>query len=472
MADVGEAVGIMAAQSIGEPGTQLTLRTFHIGGAASLFDSENVMKAKKGGKVEFVDVRFVERKDSSQISINRNGAIKVHTLTEDGRDVSVEYKVPYSAIIKVQDGMEVAKDTVLFEWEAYNITIISHDNGIIEFKDIVKDVTLKEEFDEATGRRQSIVVESVDKKYNPSILIKDAKGEKLSEYSVPTGATLFVKDGEDIGAGETLAKLAREVSITKDITGGLPRVTDLFEARKPKDNAVVTEVDGKVEFGGLIRGQKRIYVVDEYSGKHDYLIPHGKALRVHDGDYVKAGEKLCEGPVVPHDILRIQGEFAVATYLLNEIQEVYRIQGTKINDKHIAIIVRQMLRKVKIVDAGDTMFLEGQSVDKSRCMSENRRVAEMGGVPAKFEPILLGITKAALSTDSFISAASFQETARVLTEAAVYGKQDELIGLKENIIMGHLIPAGTGLKKYGKIEVLAGEKGKEEEEKSRVQKTS
>jgi DNA-directed RNA polymerase subunit beta' len=457
MVDLGEAVGVIAAQSIGEPGTQLTLRTFHIGGTAARIEEQSKVAAKNEGKVHYKDIKSVTKKDGDVIVLGREGEI---SLIDEENRVRARYKVPYAATLRVKNGQSAEKDQVLFEWDPYTNAILSERSGRVEFVDIIENESFREELDETTGLRQRVIVEQKDKLLRPQMLILDEKEKKLCQYSIPTGAHLLVHGGDKIGAGDALAKIPRDISKTRDITGGLPRVAELFEARKPKDPAVVSEVDGVVEFGKIIRGSTQI-LVRGYGGETmEYLIPHGKHLRVHDGDKVKAGERLCEGPIDPHDILRIKGVNDVQEYLVNEIQEVYRLQGVKINDKHIEVIVRQMLQKVKVEEIGDTNFLEGEQVDKNRFKEENEKVIAEGGEPSTFQPLLLGITKASLSTESFISAASFQETTRVLTEASINGKTDYLLGLKENVIIGHLVPAGTGLERYRSVYIK--EKKKEE----------
>jgi DNA-directed RNA polymerase subunit beta' len=457
MVDLGEAVGVIAAQSIGEPGTQLTLRTFHIGGTAARIEEQSKVTAKSEGKTQYKDIKSVTKKDGDVVVLGREGEI---SLIDEENRVRARYKVPYAATLRAKNGQSVEKDQVLFEWDPYTNAILSERSGRVEFVDIIENESFREELDETTGLRQRVIVEQKDKLLRPQMMLLDEKEKKLCQYSIPTGAHLLVHGGDKIGAGDALAKIPREISKTRDITGGLPRVAELFEARKPKDPAVVSEVDGVVEFGKIIRGSTQI-LVKGYGGEAmEYLIPHGKHLRVHDGDKVKAGERLCEGPIDPHDILRIKGVNDVQEYLVNEIQEVYRLQGVKINDKHIEVIVRQMLQKVKVEEIGDTNFLEGEQVDKNRFREENEKVIAEGGEPATFQPLLLGITKASLSTESFISAASFQETTRVLTEASINGKTDYLLGLKENVIIGHLVPAGTGLERYRSIYIK--EKKKEE----------
>jgi DNA-directed RNA polymerase subunit beta' len=450
MVDLGEAVGVIAAQSIGEPGTQLTLRTFHIGGTAARIEEQSKVTAKSEGEAQYKDIKSVIKKDGNVMVLGREGEI---SLIDEEKRVRARYKVPYAATLRVKNGQLVEKDQVLFEWDPYTNTILSERSGQLEFVDIIENESFREELDETTGLRQRVIVEQRDKLLRPQMLILDEKGKKQAQYSIPTGAHLLVHAGDKIGAGDALVKIPRDISKTRDITGGLPRVAELFEARKPKDPAVVSEIDGVVEFGKTVRGSTQV-LVKGYGGETlEYLIPHGKHLRVHDGDKVKAGERLCEGPIDPHDILRIKGVNDVQEYLVNEIQEVYRLQGVKINDKHIEVIVRQMLQKVKVEEIGDTNFLEGEQVDKNRFREENEKVIAEGGEPATFQPLLLGITKASLSTESFISAASFQETTRVLTEASINGKTDYLLGLKENVIIGHLVPAGTGLERYRNIHV-------------------
>ncbi len=341
---------------------------------------------------------------------------------------------------------------MLFEWDPHSNPILTDMAGTIRFADIVEDVTLREELDEITGRRQRVIIDDREKIYHPHIEVIDEAGDKIRDYHHPDRRQPAGGGwAEDLRPATVLAKISREIYKTRDITGGLPRVAELFEARKPKDPAVITEIDGRVSFGKIIRGNRQIIVTPEVGEPREYLIPYGKHLRVHEGDWVRSGDRLSEGPINPHDILRIKGPRAVQEYLLNEIQEVYRLQGVKINDKHIGVIVRQMLNKVSIVNPGDTNYLEGESVDKHNFRRENERVIKDGGDPATSRPQLLGITKASLTTSSFISAASFQETTRVLTEAAINGMRDDLLGLKENIIIGHPIPAGTGLLRYKEI---------------------
>src|SRR5947199_276151 len=462
MADLEEAVGILAAQSIGEPGTQLTLRTFHIGGTAARIAEQTVRKTKVEGVIEYGDrLTFVETPEKQKVVTSYEGELVLkaakHGAGEEGKlSVHSRFHVPLGATLMAGDGQKVAKDGVLFTWDPYTNPILTDVPGVVRFVDIVEDETVREELDELTGRRQRVIIEDRDKKLHPHIEVVQKKGEKekrVRDFVIPEGAQLAVEDGQEVYAGQVLAKVSREAYKTRDITGGLPRVAELFEARRPKDPATISEIDGVVRFGDLKRGKREIWVHGEEGEPQLYEVPAGKHLRVHEGDRVRAGDRLTEGPVNPHDILRIKGPRAVQEYLLNEVQEVYRLQGVKINDKHIGVIVRQMLQKVKIVEPGDTEFLEGENVDKQTFSDAKDRVVKKGGKPPTNEPLLLGITKASLTTQSFISAASFQETTRVLTDAAIRGARDDLLGLKENIIIGHLIPAGTGIYRYHEIEI-------------------
>jgi len=463
MVDLGEAVGILAAQSIGEPGTQLTLRTFHIGGTAARIAEQTVRKTKVEGVIEYGDrLAFVTTPEGQKVVTSYEGELILKAQTHAGDKatgklaVHSRFHVPLGATVMVEDGAKVARDGVLFTWDPYTNPIMTDVGGVVRFVDIVEEETVREELDELTGRRQRVIIEDRDKKLHPHIEVVQKKGEKekrLRDFVIPEGAQLTVEDGQEVYAGQVLAKVSREAYKTRDITGGLPRVAELFEARRPKDPATISEVDGTVRFGDIKRGKREIYVHPEEGEPQLYEVPAGKHLRVHEGDRVRAGDRLTEGPVNPHDILRIKGPRAVQEYLLNEVQEVYRLQGVKINDKHIGVIVRQMLQKVRVVEPGDTMFLEGEHVDKLTFREMNERVVKKAGKPATSEPLLLGITKASLTTQSFISAASFQETTRVLTDAAIRGAKDDLLGLKENIIIGHLIPAGTGIYRYHEIEI-------------------
>jgi DNA-directed RNA polymerase subunit beta' len=375
-------------------------------------------------------------------------------LLDEGDRVRSRFGVPYGAELKVAEGDMVAPGAVIYTWDPYSDLILSDKAGVVRFGDLHLDVTIKEKIDEKTGKMQMVVIEDRDKKNHPHIhILNGPGGAVIGHFIIPTGAQLLVKDGQEVLAGDTLCKIARETAKTSDITGGLPRVAELFEVRKPKESAVVSEIDGTVEFGPITRGMRKIIIKNENKDERTYIIPQGKHLRVYEGDRVEAGDNLTEGPVNPYDILAIKGVNAAQEYLVNGIQEVYRLQGVGINDKHIEVIVRQMLQKVQVEDPGDTMFLEGDLLDKGVFREENDRIMAAGGKPATFKPMLLGITKASLSTESFFSAASFQETTRVLTDAAVRGKRDRLLGLKENVIIGHLIPAGTGIKDYDYIQL-------------------
>jgi DNA-directed RNA polymerase subunit beta' len=470
---LGEAVGIIAAQSIGEPGTQLTMRTFHIGGTASQTFKQPIIKAKNDGTVRFNDLRTVQALDGSWIALNKNGSITVHG--EDGRELE-RYNVVIGSMIAVADGAAVkgpdkdkhsktlrdkegklCEGQTLVQWDPYNVPILTDKSGKIEFRDMIAGVTIKRDVDEATGLMGTVIIEHKED-LHPQIVIVDDKKEVLASYSIPAGAHVIVEEGHKVRAGALLAKTPRKVAKTKDITGGLPRVAELFEARRPKDAAEIAKIDGVVEMGGTVRGKRRLILKDPDTGaEEEHLIPLTKHIIVFKGDFVKKGQQLTEGPVVPHEILEVCGPQDLQEHLVNEVQEVYRLQGVEINDKHIEIIVRQMLRKVKITDPGDTSLLWGDQVDKLDFEGENKKVVEKGGKPAEAVPVLLGITKASLETDSFISAASFQDTTRVLTEAATLGKVDKLRGFKENVIMGHLIPAGTGFPEHREIKLV--EKG-------------
>jgi DNA-directed RNA polymerase subunit beta' len=453
MVDIGEAVGILAAQSIGEPGTQLTLRTFHIGGTAARIAAQTQRKSKIEGSVALDRVTTVLTPSEERIVTSREGQIVL--MTKEGQ-VRSRLSVPYGATLAVEQAQEIVSGDLLFSWDPYSEPLVADSAGVIKFIDIVDEQTMREELDESTGRRQMTIIEDREKKLHPMIQIVSTgkKQDKLREFIVPVGAQLTVRDGEAVNPGDTIAKISREVYKTRDITGGLPRVAELFEARRPKDPAVITEIDGKVSFGDIKRGKREVVVSPETGPARAYEVPVGKHMRVHEGDQVRAGDRLSEGPINPHDILRIKGPRAVQEYLLNEIQEVYRLQGVKINDKHIGVIVRQMLQKVRITDPGDTDLLEGENVDRTEFRDLNQKTMAESLKPARSEPLLLGITKASLTTESFISAASFQETTRVLTDAAVRGARDDLKGLKENIIIGHLIPAGTGIHRYQDVEFM------------------
>ena len=451
MVEMGEAVGVLAAQCIGEPGTQLTMRTFHIGGTASRIEEESTVESKNAGIVRFLTVQTVTDKEGRLVVMNRNGSLII--LDDKGREKE-RYSVIYGAKLMVQEGQKIKPGQKLVEWDPFTFAILTEVGGRVVFKDIVEGLTMKEEVDEVTGLARRVIVDSSDEKRQPQIQIKDPKGKMVKSYHIPSRAHLMIDPGDQVFPGGTLAKIPRETTKTKDITGGLPRVQELFEARKPKEQAVITEIDGVIHYGGFSKNQRKIIVENEASNtKAEYLLPRGVHVNVQEGEYVRAGEALMDGPRNPHDILQVLGEKELQRYLVNEIQEVYRLQGVNINDKHIEVIVRQMMRWIKVEDVGDTQFLLDQQVDKFLFQEENDRVQAEKGEPASGRPLLLGITKASLSTDSFISAASFQETTRVLTEAAISGKIDYLLGLKENVIMGRLIPAGTGMEYYRNIEV-------------------
>ncbi len=460
----GEAVGVIAAQSIGEPGTQLTMRTFHIGGAASRRAEQSTIENRTAGTVKYHNLHYVTRNDGSIVAMNRNGELAI--VDDSGRERE-RYGVVYGAKLLVKDGSRVEAAQLLAEWDPYAVPILAEVGGVVRFGDIVEGVTMSEQLDEVTGLSRKVVIESRDVNARPRITIKDEEGntrtllnsEQEARYFLPVGANITVSDGDVIGPGEVMGRMPRETSKTKDITGGLPRVAELFEARKPKEFAVVADIDGVVSFGKDTKGKRKVIVTPEVGGKlqadlaREYLISKGKHISVHQGDRVKAGEALMDGAPNPHDILRVLGVNALAAFLVDEIQEVYRLQGVKINDKHIEVIVRQMLRRIRITDVGDTSFLIDETVEKFAFEEENERVMREGGRPALGEPLLLGITKASLSTESWISASSFQETTKVLTEAAISGKIDYLRGLKENITMGRLIPAGTGVSAYKHVDI-------------------
>jgi len=450
LVEKGEAVGIIAAQSIGEPGTQLTMRTFHIGGTASRVVEQSFTKARAAGQLTYHNLKVVKQRESGKfVVLNRNGQLSVND--KSGRELE-RHAIPQGALVLFEDGKKIGKGTVFVSWDPYTSPILTEVSGTVKYEDIIEGVTIKEELDEATGLTDKVIIEHKGD-YHPQIILVNPKNEVLGIYPIPANAHIVVKDGADVKAGDLLAKTPRQIIKTRDITGGLPRVAELFEARRPKSPAIISEIDGTVEFGESKKGQRRVIVKSAANMKKEYIIPHGKHLNVYRGDKVIAGQQLTDGPVVLQDILRVSGDKKLQEYLVNEIQEVYRLQGVGINDKHIEVIVRQMLKKVKIEDPGDTSFVVGQQADKVKFKEENEKVVKKKGKHAKATPLLLGITKASLSTESFISAASFQETTRVLTEAAASGKQDLLKGLKENVIMGHLIPAGTGFSDHRNIEI-------------------
>jgi DNA-directed RNA polymerase subunit beta' len=448
MVEMGEAVGVIAAQSIGEPGTQLTMRTFHVGGTASRVSDASRLEAKNNGTVRFINLATVRAKTNDLVAMNRNGAIAI--VDEKGREKE-RYAIVYGAKLKVEDGAKVSLGDTLGEWDPYTFSVVTEVGGTVQFKDLAEGVTLNEEVDEVTGLSRLVVTDSSDEKRQPALLIKNAKGNK--RYLMPSRAHLMIADGDEVFPGDVLAKIPREGTRTKDITGGLPRVVELFEARKPRETAIIAEIDGVVRFGEVSKGQRKIYITADSGEEKEYSVPRGIFVNVQEGERLRAGEPLMDGPLNPHDILAVLGEKELQSYLVNEIQEVYRLQGVAISDKHIETIVRQMLRWVKIEDVGDTNFLLEQQTDKFRFNIANEKAISEGGRPAIGRPLLLGITKASLSTDSFISAASFQETTRVLTEASINGSIDTLRGLKENVIVGRLIPAGTGMEYYRNVQL-------------------
>jgi DNA-directed RNA polymerase subunit beta' len=460
---VGEAVGVIAAQSIGEPGTQLTMRTFHVGGAAMNRSQQSELTARFAGTVKFSNLSPVKREGGEWAVINRNGELII--VDDSGRERE-RHKIVYGARLFVKEGQKVEANAKLAEWEPFAMPLLSEVGGVVKFEDIIEGVTMNESTDEVTGLSRRTIIESKDPEARPRITIRDNKGEvktlssgQPASYFLPQGAALAVDDGAEITPGEVVARVPRETTKTKDITGGLPRVAELFEARKPKDHAIIAEIDGVVSFGKDTKGKRKLILTPEINGElrtdlaKEYLIAKSKHITVHSGDRVRSGEPLMDGAANPHEILKVLGEKELARFLVDEIQEVYRLQGVKINDKHIEVIVRQMLRRVRITDVGDTEFLVDEQVEKWVYEEENEKALNNGKRPAVGEPLLLGITKASLSTESFISASSFQETTKVLTEAAISGKVDYLRGLKENVIMGRLIPAGTGLPNYKHLDI-------------------
>ncbi|MGB9742322.1 MAG: DNA-directed RNA polymerase subunit beta' [candidate division WOR-3 bacterium] len=454
--EIGEAVGIIAAQSIGEPGTQLTLKTFHVGGVAARVAEQTKAAARFNGKVKFENLVVSRRSDGELTTLAQGKMLLV------APERQVPFTVPAGAIIRVEDGQEVKEGDVLFEWEPYSISLLAQVKGRVRFRDIEVGRTLREDIDERTDRMQRIIIEDRVRRLHPMLEIVDDKGKVTDRCPLPAGAYLMVEDGQPVVPGDVLARLLREMARTRDITGGLPKVAELFEAKRVKSPAVISEIDGTVEVGEPREGKRQVRVISDGGAVKEYEIPYGKYLLVQTGDRVKAGDKLCEGSVDPHDVLRVKGWLAVQDFLTNQIQAVYRLQKVKINDKHISIIVRQMLRKVRIEDAGDSSFIEGEIVERRRVIDENERLLSEGLRPASYQPILLGITRAALLTESFLSAASFQETTRVLSEAAIQGREDKLRGLKENVIVGRLIPAGTGFREFSRIKLVT-EEVKEQE---------
>ncbi|MBI5511702.1 MAG: DNA-directed RNA polymerase subunit beta' [Deltaproteobacteria bacterium] len=467
--NLGEAVGVIAAQSIGEPGTQLTMRTFHIGGIASGRAVQSQLESRGAGVVRYLGLNTVTKKDQTIVVMNRSGEV---AIVDDGGRERERYGVNYGARLLVKEGQKVEAGTNLAEWDPFAVPILTEVAGTVKFGDVIEGVTMQEQLDEVTGLSRKKIIESKDKDSRPRISIKDRDGntvkipgsEHEARYFLPIGANIAVNEGDPMEAGDVIARIPRETTKDKDITGGLPRVAELFEARKPKDHALISEIDGVVQFGKDTKGKRKVVVVPDVGEPSEYLVPKGRHLIVQESDRVKAGDPLMDGAANPHDILRVLGEKHLGRYLVDEVQEVYRLQGVRINDKHIEVIVRQMLRRVRIKDIGDTSFLIDEQVEKRGFEEENERVMAGGGRPAVGEPMLLGITKASLATESFLSASSFQETTKVLTEASLAGKVDELRGLKENVIMGRLVPAGTGLTGYNKLSAVVDPELLEEDE--------
>jgi DNA-directed RNA polymerase subunit beta' len=462
---LGEAVGIIAAQSIGEPGTQLTMRTFHVGGTATFALKQPLIIAHHKGRVKYEELRTVESTDGNWVVLNKSGMILI--VDDNGRELE-SHKLVIGSVITPADGSEVAKGTSIAVWDPHNVPIITEKAGKVEFRDMISGITVTKEVDDATGVEGTVVTEHKED-LHPQIIITDLKTKEiLATYSIPTGAHLAVKEKSKVSAGTLLAKTPRKVAKTKDITGGLPRVAELFEARKPKDHAEIAKINGIVSLDGMVRGKRKLVVTNPDTGEEaEHLIPRNKHITAYEGDFVEKGSQLTDGPVIPHEILEICGPHELQEHLVNEVQEVYRLQGVEINDKHIEIIARQMMRKVKITDPGDTTYLWGDQVEKVDFALVNKEIIDQGGKPAEAEPVLLGITKASLETDSFISAASFQDTTRVLTDAATLGKVDMLRGFKENVIMGHLIPAGTGFHNVRNLKIKENPAEPQEEEEVR-----
>jgi DNA-directed RNA polymerase subunit beta' len=445
LVDIGNAVGVIAAQSIGEPGTQLTMRTFHYGGTASRVSEQSKHSSTNAGHVKFLNVNTVESKSGELVVINRSGKLVI--VDPHSRELE-RYALTYGSRLLVRDGQEVDRDVELVEWDPFTSAILSEISGKVVFVDIIEGENLREETDRVTGLTQRIVVEALQSEKRSPALVVSGRGKAEKRYLLPTGSHLAVSEGDHVHPGDVLVKIPRETTKTKDITGGLPRVVELFEARSPKEPAIITEIDGTILIGDITKGMRKVSVESDAGELRDYMVPRSVHVNVQEGERVHAGDPLIDGPINPHDILQVLGETELQRYLVYKVQEVYRSQSVSINDKHIEVIVRQMMRSVKIEEVGDTQFLIDEQVNRWRFREENERVLAAGGQPAIGRPQLLGITKASLSTESFISAASFQETTRVLTEASINGKVDHLRGLKENVIVGRLIPAGTGMDYY------------------------
>jgi DNA-directed RNA polymerase subunit beta' len=434
------------------------MRTFHIGGVGQVRTEQSTLESRTDGFIRLENTHVTKKKDH-WVVMNRHGELVIQDDTGRERE---RYGLTYGAKLFNKEGDRVAAGKLLSEWDPFSVPILTEIDGVVKYGDVIEGVTMQEQLDEVTGLSRKVIIESKDAEARPRISIKDTHGktkklanaETAARYFLPVGANIYVAEGDTVEAGDVIAKIPRETTKTKDITGGLPRVAELFEARKPKEHAVISDIDGIVGFGKDTKGKRKVVITPEIGEQKEYLISKGKHLSVREGDRVRAGEPLMDGAANPHDILKVLGEKALAKYLVDEVQEVYRLQGVKINDKHIEVIVRQMLRRIRVTDVGDTTFLVDEQVEKHIFEEENERVLGKDGVPAKGEPLLLGITKASLSTESFISASSFQETTKVLTEAAICGKIDYLRGLKENVIMGRLIPAGTGLGAYKKLTIV------------------
>jgi DNA-directed RNA polymerase subunit beta' len=452
--NIGEAVGVIAAQSIGEPGTQLTMRTFHIGGAASRAAAQSSVEVKGRGTVRFHNLKSVRHDKGHLVAVSRSGEFGL--IDDFGRERE-RYRIPYGSMITVKEGDAVLPGQIIATWDPHTHPVVTEVAGFIRFQDFIDGITVSSQVDEITGLSSTVVMDPKQrgaggKDLRPVIKLLNSKGKEVcfantdipAVYALPPGALVNLEDGVQVSVGDVIARIPQESSKTRDITGGLPRVADLFEARKPKDSAILAEYSGTVSFGKETKGKRRLIITDDQGEKHEELIPKWRHLTVFEGEHVERGETIADGEPNPHDILRLQGVEPLANYLVREIQDVYRLQGVKINDKHIEVIIRQMLRKVEIVETGEAGFLRGEQMDRARVLEANERLAKEGKLPAIADPMLLGITKASLATESFISAASFQETTRVLTEAAVRGLRDDLRGLKENVIVGRLIPAGTG----------------------------
>jgi DNA-directed RNA polymerase subunit beta' len=459
--EIGQAIGILAAQSIGEPGTQLTMRTFHIGGTASRRVEQADIRARLEGTVKFVDLNASKNSEGAFVAMNRRGG-KLIIMSDSGRELE-SFPVIYGAHLNVKAGQKVKAGEQLATWDPFTTPIITEVDGTVKFGDIVPGRTMQEKVDPVTGKSSQMIIESKSAEERPRISIKDKEGKTaklpassgFARYVLPINAILLVEEGDTVKAGDLVAKLPRATTKTKDITGGLPRVAELFEVRKPKEVAVLSEIDGYVAISkGTKKGKQKVTITPvDVGDKREYLIPRGKHINVYEGDYVRAGEALIGGSAIPQDILKIKGEVALAKYLVDEVQEVYRLQGVRIHDKHIEVIVRQMMRRVKVMDVGDTDFVLEEQVDRQKFEETNQVVVSKGGKPAIGEPLILGITKASLSTESWVSAASFQETTKVLTDASIQGAVDRLRGLKENVIMGRLIPAGTGMPQFEQLEL-------------------